>query len=269
MRQRAWRRTSESIDGAVSRGEAAAAAARKVRDLSATVLVIGSSFMTGGASVAVLGGGSLLQGVAVWQDTGNVGSAVLQATGTFIVGVIPLGGAGTAAVRAEGETTWQAMMRESGSLVNRPGRALATTGGEGGAWGRTLALILLAAKTDAAFQGCRCLVEGNSASDALATAGTTFGIDLMTGGLGAGLDHWALPVRVRLMTDTLADVRGGAAGDQLQATLIGDSHSTTRPAASPAALPQPSSPICDANSLLSTGDCGPAEWIRQVVLQIE
>ena len=63
-----------------------------VRDISTTTLVIGSGFISGGASVAVLGTGSALSGVGKYQDSGSIGSAVVTATGTFVLGSLDLRG---------------------------------------------------------------------------------------------------------------------------------------------------------------------------------
>lgn len=90
MRRDASHEMFENISRAVGRGEAAVSVARTVRDASADVLVIGSAMLTGGASLAVLGGGSLLAGGGVYQDTGRVGAAVFTASTKFVFGLVPL-----------------------------------------------------------------------------------------------------------------------------------------------------------------------------------
>lgn len=82
---RETKRHIESLDATIK-------ALQWVRDLSTTTLVVGSGFISGGASLAVLGGGSALTGVGRYQDTGNIGAAVVDATGTFVLGSFTLRG---------------------------------------------------------------------------------------------------------------------------------------------------------------------------------
>lgn len=70
-----------------------------VRDTSADGLMVGATIMSGGAGLAVLGGGSTLKGWAKFQDTeavaGNANAAaaaMLTATGNFMFGAFKLGG---------------------------------------------------------------------------------------------------------------------------------------------------------------------------------
>lgn len=242
MQRSASHETFANIELSVARGETGLAIAKQVRDLSATTLVVGSSVMTGGAAVAVLGGGSVLRGVSKYQTSGNIGSAVLSATGSFVVGAIPLGG---------------------GSL--KAGASLAArVGGESIRYGERAALIVVGAQLDAQFEGATALIEGRSAREALRAAATRFGIDLISGGIGTGLDRWALPVAVRLLTDS-AVARGG---DTLAAHEP-KPEAPEAPAAprATAAMPAPTAPVCDANSVLSSGNCSARDWVRQIVLQ--
>jgi len=65
--------------------------AKWVRDTSADGLMVGASVMTGGAAIAVMGGGSTLKGVAKFQDTGSVGAAVMEGAGSFVFAFVKLG----------------------------------------------------------------------------------------------------------------------------------------------------------------------------------
>jgi len=90
MQRNASRETSQNIDQAVMWGERAVGGATFLRDASATMLVVGSTLLTGGAAAAVLGAGSVLRGTGKYQDTGNVGAAVLTTSLTFSFGMFPL-----------------------------------------------------------------------------------------------------------------------------------------------------------------------------------
>lgn len=65
---------------------------RYTRDLSADFVAVGSTIATGGAAAAMLGGSAAMKGTAKWQDTGNVGAAVLYGTGHLALGAFKIGG---------------------------------------------------------------------------------------------------------------------------------------------------------------------------------
>lgn len=79
------------INQAVEEYEAKADIARFVRDTSAEGLMVGASVMSGGAAVAVMGAGSILKGEAKFQDSGSVGAAVMEGTGSFVFAYVKLG----------------------------------------------------------------------------------------------------------------------------------------------------------------------------------
>jgi hypothetical protein len=181
----------------VRRGQAGADAARVVRDLSAGTLVVGATFLSGGTALAVLGGGSALKGTATYQDTGNVGAAMLDATATFTVGAIGIGAAGA----ASSATTSVA----SRGLMSRVGEA--GTGGMRQAVTDHVrqqgAVVLVGAGLNAQFELANGLVQGRTMEQSLRSAGTRFGTDVVSGAvLGPVLDRCALPVATRLITDT-------------------------------------------------------------------
>lgn len=228
-----------NIERSVARGEMGAAVARQVRDLSVNVLLVGSGFLTGGASVAVLGAGSLLSGVGTYQDTGNVGAAVLNASGTFVVGAIPLS-AGSA-----------------GSRVAMTAR----TGGESIQLGERITMIVVGAQVDATFAGAQALVEGNTCSEALRAATTRFGVNVISETVGLRLDRRAMPVYVRMLSDSLTDYSLSLAEDAITA-------SPARAAMpEPASLPVATEPFCDADAVLSTGQCSARDWVRQIAMR--
>ncbi|MDQ6703713.1 MAG: hypothetical protein M3Z96_11755, partial [Pseudomonadota bacterium] len=88
MQKKAQSDSFENIDSIVQGAETAKAVLEVVRDTSATILVAGASVLSGGTAIGVLTAGSALKGVAKFQDTGSVWSAIIEGTGTFIVGAI-------------------------------------------------------------------------------------------------------------------------------------------------------------------------------------
>ena len=246
MQRAASHETFSSIERCVSRGQTGLAIATEVRNLSVTTLIIGSSVMTGGASLAVLGAASVLNGVSQYQDTGNIGSAVLQATGTFVVGAIPLGGASL----------------QAGASVAR------TVGGTAVSYGERYALIVVGATVDAQFTAANALIEGQSAGSALRSASMRFGVDILGGSVGLGLDHMALPVAVRLFTDNLVEAgyRGVQRSLASRHSMHGGTAVVTR--ALPAVTPPPvtAGALGDTNATLSSGACSAESWVDQIVL---
>jgi hypothetical protein len=62
------------------------------RNTSAQTLLIISTVSSGGAAAAALGAGSLGTGLIKYQDTGNVGAAVIKGTTAFAVNYFKVGG---------------------------------------------------------------------------------------------------------------------------------------------------------------------------------
>ena len=71
MQKSASHEMFQNIETSVHRGEIGVEVATQIRNLSATTLVVGSAFMTGGASVGVLGGGSVLRGATPRGEATN------------------------------------------------------------------------------------------------------------------------------------------------------------------------------------------------------
>jgi hypothetical protein len=90
------------VNAKVRFGENVETALKIVRDLSATTLLVGVTFLSGGTAVAFLSGGSVFKGFNVWQDTGNVGNAVLTAGSTFITTGIGFASQGAVDAAAKG-----------------------------------------------------------------------------------------------------------------------------------------------------------------------
>lgn len=249
----------QNIDRSVNRGEIGLAVSKGALAFSSTTLIIGSSLISGGAAVGLLGGGSLLKGVARLEESGNVGSAILTATGSFVVGALPL----TLGEVKIGES----IMHEYG------GRALKL--------GERAVLVLVGAGVDAQLQACNALLEGKSGKEALKAAAYRLGVDLVAGGMAAKLDKWALPVISRFILDTAPAMIGDGLVDYLSEgeKEKGEGEKRRPPgvyAAVPirlgpfaaASMPAPTKPaICDVNAVLSSGRCSPDDWVRQIVLR--
>lgn len=198
MQQGASREIMANIETSVSRGELGVDVARTVRDISATTLVVGATFLSGGTALAVLGGGSALKGTSTYQDTGNVGAAVLDASATFTIGAIGIGAAGPSSSAA---TTMMSRVGQASSSTMR--QAVTQHVRQNGA------IILVGAGLNAQFEMAKGLVQGQTMSQALRGAATRFGVDVLTGGiLGPVLDKCALPVAVRLVTDNVSSAMG-------------------------------------------------------------
>jgi hypothetical protein len=81
----------KSIERSVDEYQSKIETARFVRDSAADELMVGASVMSGGAALAVMGGGSMLKGEAKWQDTGRIGAGIMEGAGSFVFAYIKLG----------------------------------------------------------------------------------------------------------------------------------------------------------------------------------
>ena len=254
-----------NIDQSVRRGEIGVEVAKGALAFSTTTLIIGSSLITGPAAVGLLGGGSVLKGAGKWGETGNVGSAILTAAGSFVVGALPL---------TLGQKFLEGGVKIGGNLVQ-------TYGKEAVNLGQRAVLIVIGSGIDAQLQACNALIEGKSGKEAIKAAAYRFGVDIVTGGIGAKLDKWGLPVIVRFITDTAPAIGGDSLVDKLSENEKekGEGEKRRPPSVyeavsirlgpfAAASMPTPTKPaVCDANAVLSTGTCSPDDWVRQIVLQ--
>ncbi len=168
LRSKASGDSAKSIEGNVRGWVSAAQVAQFTRDTSATILVFGASILSGGAAWATLGAGSVMRGTATFQDTGNVGSALLNTTGTFVVG-----GIGIAAGAKGLSTSDKWIILSIGS-----GRSGTTA-------------------------GLQALVEGKSGDVALKHAFASAGLSLVGAMIGIKTENMSLPVK--LTVNGLAD----------------------------------------------------------------
>jgi len=198
LQQRTMSGNMANINRHVNNWENAVAVTRFIRDAAWTTLVVLAAVPTGGASAAggggalalssgvrvtALGVGSIGRGQATYQDTGNVGAAMVSGTGTFITGAI--------------------------GLPPGPGAAL-SSGNQA---------ILLGVQTASAggFAGLQGLVEGKSGETAAWQAVSAAGFNL-AGGMMSGsqvFENMSVPLQltVQVGTDMTGNAIGSAIGD--------------------------------------------------------
>jgi hypothetical protein len=80
-------RLDDSLDNAMRN-------AKLVRDSCMTSFLAVSGFLTGGAALVAIAGGSIVQGGFTYQDTRSVGAAVVSLAGTFLTNIVPMAKAG-------------------------------------------------------------------------------------------------------------------------------------------------------------------------------
>ena len=173
MRRRATRQSSESISNNVEGWETALAVAQFTRDTSATILVVGAGLLSGGAALGVLGAGSVLRGTATYQDTGNVGAAVINGTGTFIVGMVGIAGGNPALARSE-----------------------------------QIQLMFVGSGLQGGVQGAQSLVEGKTPKQALQQAAVSAGFNLLGSAVGGRIENMSFTTR--LVVGGVIDTTGNA-----------------------------------------------------------
>jgi hypothetical protein len=177
MQAKAQSDTFFSINATINGLEVAEDFAKFVRDASATALLAGAAVLTGGVALEVVAGASALKGVATFQDTGNVGAAVVQATGTFVVGALPIKAPGVVFSSAQDKI-----------------------------------LVFVASGMDGMFTGVEAVAEGKSGSIALKQAAARAGLDALVGMSGLKLENMSTFVKVSANTvgNVVADVAVGA-----------------------------------------------------------
>ncbi|OYU40909.1 MAG: hypothetical protein CFE33_02195 [Pseudorhodobacter sp. PARRP1] len=173
MRRRATRQSSESISNNISGWETALSVAQFTRDTSATILVVGAGLLSGGAAFGVLGAGSVLRGTATYQDTGNVGAAVINGSGTFIVGMVGIAGGNPALARSE-----------------------------------QIQLMFVGSGLQGTVQGAQSLVEGKTPTQALQQAAVSAGFNLLGSAVGGRIENMSFSTR--LVVGGVIDTTGNA-----------------------------------------------------------
>jgi len=172
---------ARNINRVAQNWQLAADSARFIRDAAVSTLVFLAAVQTGGATLAAsgtaaagtsgtavawgagarmtaLGLGSVGKGVATYQDTGRIESAVLAGTGTFTVGAMGLG----------------PVAQGSGKI----------------------AMVTIQAAKTGTNQGLQSLVEGKSTEVAARQAVAAAGLQVLGGQIAAKFANSALPVQI-------------------------------------------------------------------------
>jgi hypothetical protein len=170
MQMDASRQTNDSISSVSSSAQRWMDGAKVVRDLSATVVMVGASFLSGGAAAAALSGGSVLKGSFTFQDKKMEGKSNSEAAsaGTFeastdlFIGVIGMG--------------------EGGAM-----KEVSTVAGKAKAAG----IILFGSTFDGATEFVKAHMDGKTVRQAAMAGGARFGFHAVTAGLaGPKLDKY-------------------------------------------------------------------------------
>lgn len=81
----------DRIDRRARQADVAVPVLRLVRDVAADGVIVCAGLLSGGAALAGLGAGSVARGAFRYQDERNLGAAVMTASTSFSVGIIPVG----------------------------------------------------------------------------------------------------------------------------------------------------------------------------------
>ncbi len=84
--------------------------AKFARNTSATGLMVGATFLSGGTAAAIIASGSSLKGYGKYQDTGNIGVAMMEFGGTLVFSLIPAKGPKGETLMAIVEASWETGM---------------------------------------------------------------------------------------------------------------------------------------------------------------
>jgi hypothetical protein len=183
---------------------------RIARDADLQLFLVVGGLASGGTAWAALGGGSVAAGVFKYQDTHHLDSAVVSAAGTFVVGAIPIAGAG---------------LRDTVKVL-------------GAAVPKQVVIISASAGATAGSDAASSFVEGKSASAGVKGALVDAGLSVLVGGVNIKLEKFALPIKATLETAI-------AEGQQKFVEFVSDdsppSPALTRP--TPQAIACPHNPI--------------------------
>lgn len=188
------RRSSANIGRVVDNWETALTATRIVRDASATILIVSAGILVApvgagaaaaassgigmGGATTMLATGSVMRGAFTYQDTGNVGSAMINAAGSFTVGMIGLGGASATLTSAESAT-----------------------------------VLIIGASAQGVTSGGQALVEGKNMQQAATAALMGAGSQALGGVVGNRIGNLGFWTQVG--TGTLLDVAGNQASSRV------------------------------------------------------
>jgi hypothetical protein len=185
MMRAAQDKTMKNVERSVHIGEIGVGASTFVRDASAETIMVGATYLSGGAALAAIGGGSVMKGAFAYQDTGKVGNAV----GTFSTNLL----LGVADIKVGAAITK--------NIASKSGK---------------IGLLMVWAKAKGVLEVPKNLIEGKHLNEAAssglvktaAATPVTVGVEqlkdyLKSGGLP---EEWAIPVDVAL---SIAQDKGG------------------------------------------------------------
>jgi hypothetical protein len=170
----AQHRTMENIESSVHKGEIGLEIATAVRDTSAEIEMVGATYLSGGAAIAVLGTGSAMKGAFVYQDTGKAGAAVATFGTNLVLGVADL--------------KVGAALKGMSSVSGKIGMAIV--------WAKAKAVIDVP-KSLIEGKSLKQAVSGGAVKLTAATPGTA-AVEGLKAVLGEEGEAWAIPVEVAL-----------------------------------------------------------------------
>ncbi|HEY3853923.1 MAG TPA: hypothetical protein VGO67_05990 [Verrucomicrobiae bacterium] len=172
IQAKASKKTQDNIANSLKWLDLEKSGLEDVRDLCFTGVVVAGSVVTGGAGVAMLGGGSFLKGVAKWEDkwiiTGKkndgIGEGFLEASTTMLVGMFDL-----------------PVLQKGLSVAEKA------------------ALKIVKVSLDSESEGLKTLVEGGSSKEALLKAAARAVTDILGDNLSEKLIKKAIPAVVKIV----------------------------------------------------------------------
>ena len=187
----AQEKTYRSMENHVALGNVGVELAKRTRNACAQFLLVGSAAVAIPAGLAALSGGAGLKGIGKYQDTGNIGSAVVEASGSFVVGLVGISSSTATVVAGE-------------------------SGGK--------AIFFVGSLLDSGFEGAKSLLEGNSVNQALKKSASKLIVSLGIGHLSApfgktDLSQFFSQRNMALIAKATIDTGFGLVGDQTNAAI--------------------------------------------------
>jgi hypothetical protein len=251
--------TMRNVHRSIERTENALTAARVVRDLSATTIVVGASIIGGVAGTALLATGSLLKGTAKYQDTGNVGEAVVETASTVVVGLINIQVERAAVRSIQAASTVERLAAQASTprSVLMQARRAADSERLG-----HHTLLIIGAMNDGFSEFTKSMVAGHTIKSAVVEAATRMGVDLLPEYFHGPLSRITIPVVSKMTKTVVGKVATDLAGDgavSLPGSLFGSSR--------PPAVPLHFRPLADsARTHPKRPDSGAQDFVEHTAM---
>ncbi len=195
----ASQQTNDSINSAISNSQTAIAVTKFIRDTSASVVMVGAAFLTGGAAIAAVGGGSVLKGGFTYQDkkmegastSDAAGAATLEAVSDIVLGFISFG--------------------EAGAMTNLATKAAKVQAGT---------IVLAGATVDAETEFVKSTVDGKTIREAALAGAMRFGTHVAGAGLGPLVEHAFEIPKMKNFSFPILVTRSGAVEKSLSALTV-------------------------------------------------